>query len=64
MGFYCFDDEDGGDSREMTGTEMRGISIGRKTGYEPEKRKLVYVQYVYHASSSVSPFNTAVGQPY
>lgn len=63
MGFYCFDDEDGGDSREMTGTEMKGISIGRKAGYEPEK-KLLYVQYVYHASSSVSPFNTADGQPY
>lgn len=45
MGFYyCFDDEDGGYSREMTGTEMRGISIGRKAaGYEPEKRKLLYV---------------------
>lgn len=32
MGFHCFDDEDGGDSREMTGTEMRGISIGRPKG--------------------------------
>lgn len=32
MGFHCFDDEDGGDSREMTGTEMKGISIGRPKG--------------------------------